>query len=253
MLSGITGLKTLLFPKGLGCPLCGRQGSPGQICRVCLQMWADLAEGLVTCVRCGRFHPKEDGEKVCQECREEELPYIMARGVAPFEGSVRDAVHYFKFCGRRELAHPFGELMAVLTNQLFPVRIISAVVPIPLHLERLRERGYNQAVLLAEVIAKILKIPLQEDALLRVRETPSQTSLSRQQREENVKGAFIPGKDASLLQGKKVLLVDDVYTTGATVKECCRVLAAAGVGEIYAVSLAAGIVKDKNPKGGGSA
>jgi ComF family protein len=211
-------------------------------------MWADLAEGLVPCTKCGRFHAGQEGKMICWECREDEQPYIISRAVAPFEGPVREAVHYFKFCGRRGLAYPFGELMASLVVQLFPFRSFGAVVPVPLHIGRLRERGYNQAALLAEVIAGILKIPLQEEALLRVRETPSQTSLSRQEREENMKGAFIAGKEALLLQGKRVLLVDDVYTTGATVKECCRVLASAGVGELYVVALAAGIVKDKNPK-----
>jgi len=214
----------------------------------CLQVWADLAEGLVPCTKCGRFYSGQEGEMICWECREDEPQYMISRGVAPFEGPVREAVHYFKFCGRRELAYPFGELMAALLVQLFPFRSFSAVVPVPLHINRLRERGYNQAALLAGVIARILKIPLQEEALLRVRETPSQTSLSRQEREANMKNAFIPGKEALLLKGKRVLLVDDVYTTGATVKECCQVLASAGVGEVYVIALAAGVVKDKNPK-----
>jgi len=245
LLSSITGLKSLIFPENKGCPLCGRQGTPYQICRFCLQLWADLAEGLVPCTKCGRFHSGQEGEMLCWECREDEPQYMMSRAVAPFEGPVREAVHYFKFSGRRELSYPFGELMAALLVQLFPFRTFSAVVPVPLHTGRLRERGYNQAALLAGVIAGILKIPLQEEALLRVRETPSQTSLSRQEREENMKGAFIAGKDALLLQGKRVLLVDDVYTTGATVRECCRMLASAGVGEVYVITLAAGIVKDK--------
>ncbi|HAF17330.1 MAG: ComF family protein [Thermacetogeniaceae bacterium] len=248
MLSAITGLKALIFPESKGCPLCGRRGAPHQICPFCLQVWADLAEGLVPCTKCGRFYSGQEGEMICWECREDEPQYMISRGVAPFEGPVREAVHYFKFCGRRELAYPFGELMAALLVQLFPFRSFSAVVPVPLHINRLRERGYNQAALLAGVIARILKIPLQEEALLRVRETPSQTSLSRQEREANMKNAFIPGKEALLLKGKRVLLVDDVYTTGATVKECCQVLASAGVGEVYVIALAAGVVKDKNPK-----
>jgi len=244
LLSGLTGLKALIFPESGGCPLCGRQGTPDQICRFCLQVWADLAKGLVPCAKCGRFHSGEEGEKICWECREGEPRYIMARAVAPYEGPVREAVHYFKFCGKRELAYPFGELMAALIVQLFPFRTFSAVVPVPLHTNRLRERGYNQAALLAGVIARFLKIPLQEEALLRVRETPSQTSLSRQEREANVKKAFSAGKDALQLKGKRVLLVDDVYTTGATVKECCQVLTSAGIGEVYVIALAAGIVKD---------
>lgn len=243
MLSSITStIQSLLFPAGAGCPLCGRRGSPLHICQVCLEMWAELADGLVPCERCGRFQNATEGENICQDCRNSDPPYYIARGVAPYEGPVRDALHNFKFCGRRDLAYPFGELIASLAVSLFPVRSLAAVIPVPLHEGRLRERGFNQAALLSERVSRILKIPLSEEALIRTRETPSQTSLSREQRLANLKGVFEVGKDVLGLKGKDVLLVDDVYTTGATVQECSEVLKTSGVREIYVVTLASGIL-----------
>lgn len=243
MLSSVTSaVKGLLFPEEKGCPICGRRGSSHHICRMCLEGWAELAIGLIPCAKCGRFKKVEEGETICQECRENEPPYSIARSVVPYDGSVRDALHNFKFCGMRELAYPLGELMASLVTSLFPYRSLAAVVPVPLHENRLRERGFNQALLLAEVVNKMLRIPLVPNALIRSRETHSQTSLSREQRHANLKGAFEAGEDVPLLKDKAVLLVDDVYTTGATVQECSKALINDGVKEIYVVALAAGIL-----------
>jgi ComF family protein len=243
LLSGVTSaVRGLFFPEGAGCPVCGRRGSPRHLCRVCVEMWAELAYGLTPCEKCGRFQSVKEEEKICPDCRNSEAPYCIARGVAPYEGAVREALHDFKFCGRRELAYPFGELMASMAVSIFPVRSIAAVIPVPLHENRLRERGFNQAAQLSEVVSRILKIPMAGEALVRLRETPSQTSLSREQRQANLKGAFEVGKQPPMIKGKTVLLVDDVYTTGATVQECSRVLVDFGVKEIYVVTLASGIL-----------
>ena len=235
-------MKGLFFPQEQGCPICGRRGSQRHICQICLEEWAELADGFLPCAKCGRFKKAEAGETTCQECRENEPPYAIARCVAPYDGSLRDALHSFKFSGRRELAYPLGELIASLVASLFPYRLLAAVIPVPLHENRLQERGFNQALLLAEVVNRMLRIPLVPNALIRSRETHSQTSLSREQRHSNLKGAFEAGEDAPLLKDKAVLLADDVYTTGATVQECSKALINAGVKEIYVAALAAGIL-----------
>lgn len=252
MLSGVaSAMKGLFFPQEQGCPICGRRGSQRHICQICLEEWAELADGLIPCAKCGRFKKAEGGETSCQECREHEPLYAIARCVAPYEDSVRDVLHSFKFSGRRELAYPLGELMASLVASLFPYRLLAAVIPVPLHENRLQERGFNQALLLAGVVSKMLRIPLVPNALIRSRETHSQTSLSREQRQSNLKGAFVAGDDVLPLKGEAVLLVDDVYTTGATIQECCTVLLNAGVGEIYVAALAAGIMKTPGTQSNG--
>jgi predicted amidophosphoribosyltransferase len=138
LLSGVvtSAVRGLFFPEGAGCPVCGRRGSPRHLCRVCVEMWAELAYGLTPCEKCGRFQSVKEEEKICPDCRNSEAPYCIARGVAPYEGAVREALHDFKFCGRRELAYPFGELMASMAVSIFPVRSIAAVIPVPLHENR---------------------------------------------------------------------------------------------------------------------
>lgn len=243
MYSITTAVKNFLFPGGAGCPLCGRRGSPKHLCRSCLEIWAGLARGFTPCEKCGRFSADLGGSLICKECQTGEQPFIKACSVAPYEGSVREALHYFKFCGKQDLAYPLGELLAALAAEVFPFKSFAAVVPVPLHEGRLRERGFNQAALLADVIGRLLKIPLAEDALVRKMETPSQTSLSKQQRQANLKGVFESGNSADGLQGKSVLLVDDVFTTGATVQECSLVLKASGVQKVYVAVVAAGILR----------
>lgn len=236
-------IQGFLFPSLPGCPLCGRPGSPRQLCRACLELWAGLGEGMGICERCGRFGTNFGHSKICRECQAETPYYVLARGVAPYEGPVRDALSLFKFAGKQELALPLGELMAGLVKELFPYRTFAGVVPVPLYAARERERRFNQAALLAGVISRRLQISLAERALYRERETSSQTSLTRANRRASVYGAFKAGEDALRLRGKGVLLVDDVFTTGATVGECCRILRDAGAGPVYVVTLATGITK----------
>lgn len=170
---------------------------------------------------------------------------MLARAVVPYEGPVRGALHFFKFAGKRELALPLGGLMVSLVREVFPYQCFGAVVPVPLHQARERERGFNQALLLAEVVARGLRLPLFPGALVRCRETPGQVTLSRAGRRSNLCGAFLAGESVSSLRGRTVLLVDDVYTTGATAGECTRTLLSAGVAAVYVVTLASGVVSEE--------
>lgn len=235
-------IKGLLFPELPGCPLCGRQGSPRHLCRACLELWAGLGQGMVICEKCGRFCPGLE-RAFCHECEDSPPPYLLARGVVPYIGPVRDALHQFKFFGRIDLAGPFGELMAALVAEVFPVHSLGVVVPVPLHEKREQERGFNQAALLAKVVGASLRLPVLLGALVRTRETPRQTALSREARQANLREAFVPGQGSSVLRGKRILLVDDVYTTGATSLECCQTLLAAGALSVCIVTLATGIEK----------
>lgn len=238
-------IKELVFAPFSSCSLCGRDGHPRHLCASCLREWAELGEGMGICRLCGRFGRDFDESGLCRECAAEEQPYALARGVAPYEGSVRYALHAFKFGGRRELAYPLGEVMAALVADVYPYKGFAAVVPVPLHPARAQERRFDQAELLAAVISGCLRIPLAAGALRRLRETPSQTTLRREERLTNLRGAFAPGEGAHRLRGKRVLLVDDVYTTGATVKECCNTLRGAGIESVYVVTLATAVVRDE--------
>jgi len=121
----------------------------------------------------------------------------------------------------------------ILVTYLFP----SNIVPVPLHTRRLRQRGFNQAVLLGEILSRQWGVPLQRNNLQRSRWTEPQVNLTASARAENVKGAFTLAAPAKIA-GKRILLVDDVYTTGSTVKECSRVLMAAGAAAVAVITVA---------------
>ncbi len=239
-------IQEFLFSPGSVCPLCERPGASRQLCPTCLQAWAALAQGMEICPRCGRFRAISQTGGLCRDCRAEEPPFVLARGVAPYEGPVRDALYLYKFAGKQELASPLGILTAALVKDLFPSRELAGIVPVPLHPNREKERGFNQAALLAAVIARELRLPLVDRALLRARETTSQTTLSRAGRRVNLAGVFTAGEDAARLRGKGVLLVDDVYTTGATAGECSRTLRAAGVPFVYVATLATAVIREQS-------
>jgi len=154
--------------------------------------------------------------------------------VALFEGTLREAIHRFKYSNRPSLAIPLGRLMACYWDE-HPIPS-DVIVPVPLHLQRLRERGYNQAALLAQELSKSTGLPLWDGALKRVRQTRPQVELSAEERRENVKGAFLCLERR--VQGKRVLLVDDVCTTGATLEACSEALRAGGARSVWGFTLA---------------
>jgi ComF family protein len=156
------------------------------------------------------------------------------RGVVLFEGVVRKAIHELKYRGRTELAMPLAELMVPAWGSgLFPVECL---IPVPLHPRRLRERGYNQAALIAEGLAKRIRLPVSLGALARSRMTEPQTQLRAAQRQTNVAGAFTA--TSPTVAGRSVMLVDDVCTTGATLQACADALRSAGVERVFAMTLA---------------
>lgn len=146
-------------------------------------------------------------------------------------GLPRRAVHALKYEGKRVLAEPMAAEMAALLGAW--ARLADWVVPVPLHRSRRRERGYNQAELLAGALATHLGLPMPKGCLARVRQTPPQVGLSVAERKENVAGAF---SAHARVRERRLLLVDDVYTTGATIGACAAALAAAGGVPVGAVT-----------------
>jgi ComF family protein len=156
------------------------------------------------------------------------------RVVAPFSGVLQEAIHHLKYRNVKGLARPLGDLLA---NQFQATSIpADIIVPVPLHKERERERGYNQAALLASRLAQRAALPIADRALERVRRTPPQVGLSARERWANMAGAFrCAGSD---LRGRRVLLVDDVCSTGATLSACAQASRDGGAVAIYALTLA---------------
>jgi ComF family protein len=159
------------------------------------------------------------------------------RAFALLGGSLRTSILEFKYNGLRRLAITLGDLMGQGWDALAPEGVrIEAIVPVPLHPARQRERGFNQAALLARELAGYLQCPVVEDVLMRSKPTTPQVGLDPAERRANVRGAF--GCADGSLAGSCVLLVDDVYTTGSTLEAACTALFRSGVRSVWAYTLA---------------
>jgi ComF family protein len=179
-----------------------------------------MAADAPICTRCGLIFKSRQGENhLCGECLASEKPYGMARAAGVYDQALMAIVHAYKYDGRVRLAGPLSELLTAVYARHWQPGTIDLVLPVPLHPARLRERGFNQAYLLVRSWGDVVA----RDMLQRTRRTPPQTGLGRNGRLSNVKGAFAV-KDPAAVENRHILLVDDVYTTGATVMACARIL-----------------------------
>lgn len=177
------------------------------------------------------------GPHTCGSCRRRPPHFDYARAAAGYHGVLREALHAFKFGGCRALAAPLGDLVVETLADRLPDGAPSLLLPVPLHPRRERERGFNQAALLARRIGRARGWPVREDVLARMVATPSQTELNAAARRANVRSAFRLRRPAAV-EGRRVVLVDDVLTTGATLSECARSLRRAGAVSVGAVTVA---------------
>ena len=160
--------------------------------------------------------------------------YDQAIAAGLFEGSLREAVHLFKYRPARSLGRPLATWM---TARVRMISDLDLVMPVPLHRKRLRQRGFNQALLLGKGVADAFRLPLVYDKLQRVRNTRPQVELSGAERSRNVHDAFRIERPLGIA-GKRILVVDDVFTSGATMNECARVLKESGAKSVVAFTLA---------------
>jgi len=231
----LRGILDLLYPPR--CEACGRLREE-PICGECLNKIEFIRPPL--CETCGEpFDPLAKGAPRCQRCRSGRRPYTIARSAVYYEGPVVQAIFRFKYHGQMVLGRTLGRLMVEALGDgaagLSP-EAAEVVCPVPLHPSRLRERGFNQSELVAEEVAAALGKPLK--ALLeRTRPTLPQVDLPVESRAANVRDAFAPRLE-EVIAGKKVLLVDDLFTTGATLSECARALRRGGAAEVRVFTLA---------------
>ncbi|ACH40763.1 amidophosphoribosyltransferase, putative [Citrifermentans bemidjiense Bem] len=208
------------------------------ICADCLDKVTFLTTPL--CTICGApFATDKGSNHTCGACLLHP-PFHTCRSALILEGAVQQLIHRFKYGGRVQLALPLGLLAASALTDFCAEAAPDLIVPVPLHKKRLRQRGYNQSQLIAQVLAKKLKLPVEVGNLRRLRWTEPQTTLDATKRVVNVKGAFVV-REARRLEGKRVLLVDDVLTTGSTMRACVDALLRAEVSAVAAVTVARGV------------
>ena len=177
--------------------------------------------------------PSPSASVLCGACEARPPAYDWGRAAARYEGPLREALHALKFGGRRALARPLADLLVEQCGAALPADAV--VVPVPLGRDRERARGFNQAALIAGRAAKRLGLGLERRWLARVRATSPQSELAAAERSANVRGAFRASPE---VRGRHVLLVDDVMTTGATLAECARAVAAAGAARVGVLAVA---------------
>jgi len=192
------------------------------------------------CQRCSQpFEGDVTQELVCSNCTDREVHYDCA--VAPYRsrGAVREFIHQFKYSEKLYLRQQLADWLAEgFEDSRIAGQKPWALVPVPLHHVRQRERGFNQAEVLARLLSKKTKVPLL-NALKRIRYTTTQTRLDRADRMENLHGAFQIRQNAEVLN-RHLILIDDVFTTGSTVEECSRILRKAGAASIRVLTVARG-------------
>jgi len=211
---------------------------PGHVCWDCLSALEPVEPPY--CAKCGDPVEGDAGvEFFCSSCARNEPPFVSARSAFRYRGPMKSLVQALKYGGMTNLAADMGTMLAGCAAAHFADAGIDSVEGVPLHPRRQRHRTYNQSALLAAGVAGRLGVPLLAGGLVRLRDTASQTFMNMAKRRDNVRGAFAV-TDPSWVEGRRILLVDDVMTTGATVSECAGVLEKAGAAGVYVATVARG-------------
>ena len=220
------------------CPCCERFSEEGRqgFCSNCLSQirWIEPP----FCSICGiPFISREVETHPCGACVTHRKYFTIARALGAFEGSLQEAIHRWKYEGKTYLTPFFADWMAEGLNRHWEPGSLDLLIPVPLHTRRLRERGFNQALLLVRELSRRTGIPYRKSILQKKKSTIPQVNLSGVEREKELRGTFhVIGKEE--LSGLSVLLIDDVYTTGATVNECSKVLLRGGAKKVDVLTLA---------------
>jgi ComF family protein len=189
------------------------------------------------CTLCGIPFIGAGDNHFCGQCQTHPPHFESARAHLLYEESARELIHYFKYNHKTHLRRPLALLALEGLTKFITGQAPDVIIPVPLHRSRLRTRGFNQAVLLGGLFSSRLSIPMLADGLTRTRPTEPQIELSAEDRRKNVKGAFAVNRPDRIV-GKRILLLDDVMTTGSTVNECAKVLIKAGAPSVVVATIA---------------
>lgn len=220
------------------CHLCHSHipnAGPLHICPACRDRLPLVESPL--CPACGIPFAGAGSDHRCGACLSHPPHFDAARAHFLYEGPLRELIHSFKYSRLTHLRRPLALLILEGMSDFLAAQELNVIVPVPLHRSRLRQRGFNQAVLLGKLLSRHLSLPMLPNTLRRMRPTEPQIELSATERRMNVKGAFAVGVPEHIA-GKRVLLLDDVMTTGSTMDECAKELKAAGAAAVIAVTIA---------------
>ncbi len=223
-------ISEIFFPSNIKCVFCGKEvAGEISVCENCYKLLPFIKGKM--CLKCGGHVVEED---VCIDCAKNEHEFVRNFAVFDYDGVLRDKILSFKQAGRKYI----GYTLAWFVCEKFMSLDIDfdVVIPMPISKERQKERGFNQADILVGDIEDLTGL-VRKDILQKVKNTPHQTGLSRENRQTNLDSAFVV-TDKSLVKGKTILVVDDIYTTGATLNEVASTLNRAGAKAVYGLTLA---------------
>lgn len=237
----ISNLIELLFPSNIYCISCGNlidATRPYALCDHCVRTWNWNNEDC--CQKCGKKLRNTDGNKreLCFDCLVAPHAFVKGYSCVEYGWAERDFLHRFKYKDKAYYAKKMADLMAERIDQ--ETLAVDLLVPVPMYKKKQRQRGYNQAAVLARQLGEKLQISYDE-VLIRQKNTEPMSGLDRLQRKENIKDAFavVPSK-ARKVKGISLMLIDDIYTTGSTADACAQCLINAGAKEVYVYAFAAG-------------
>lgn len=189
------------------------------------------------CMKCGK-PLADERQEYCFDCARGRMEYAQGKALWVYKAEVKNSIYRFKYQGRREYASYYGAELVRVYGGWIRRHGVQAVIPIPVSKSRRRQRGYNQAALVAREVGRRMGLPVYEHLLLRVRDTKVQKELSGEERKNNLKKAFKTRENK--VQLDHILLIDDIYTTGSTMNEAAKELLRAGVLEVYCLSISIG-------------
>ena len=218
------------------CPICHDIIESGYelACEKCMKKLPVLP--IHGCEKCGK--PIDRSERLCHDCQGFLHEYTKGTSLFLYDETMRSSMVYFKYLGRREYGKFYAASIWKYRKQALSLWKAEVIVPVPVHSSRKAVRGYNQAEVIAKELGEYMNLPVVIDAVIRCGKTKAQKELTPEERKKNLQNAFAKGKNP--FPWKRVLLIDDIYTTGSTVDAVTRVLKALGGEQIYVVSVCIG-------------
>lgn len=237
IIAALNDVSDVIFPpQCMGCAEILHPQNGKLFCPACKEKIRFITGSL--CPVCGTTFSNSPAENhLCGNCLENKTYFSCARAVVSYETIILHAIHQFKYGNNISVGALLASFMADFSFPDVDFTDYSLIVPVPLHIKRLRQRGFNQSLILARALAKKWQIPVNFSLLKRHKFTETQTGMNKTERKQNIKGAF-EVRDKENIAGKNIIIVDDVYTTGATVNECAKILIKAGAQKVTVLTLA---------------
>ena len=224
-----------LFPSNITCFLCNDEVGDSEF-SLCEKCEKTLPWNKNFCLKCGT--PVHSLANYCLSCKNYKRYFKYAKSPLIYKDKIAFAIKQFKYDNKKYLAKYFAKFLELeYRNIKMQDKDIDYIIPVPIHENKIKSRGYNQSNLLAEQLSKMINIPVLDNVLLRIKETKSQTKLSFAERQENLESAF-KVLNKSKIKGKSILLIDDVLTTGSTASHCSKCLLEAKAKEVVVLTIA---------------